>query len=97
VRRGQSFSLCRCKLVSPRKEGACGRRPRCLYSIGPSLRLFRTTLNGPAIFYIDDHFYVARIGPYEGAIAQSTSLWPADGIPTVEVTADVAEWLEALP
>lgn len=61
------------------------------------MRIFRTDHNGPQVFYIDDHFYVARIGPYEGAVAQASSLWPVGGIPTIAVTDDVGAWLDALP
>lgn len=61
------------------------------------MRIFRTSRNGQQMFYIDDHFYVARIGPYEGAVAEATALWPTNGVPTVEVSDDVGLWLDALP
>jgi hypothetical protein len=45
---------------------------------------------------ITDYLSVTRIGPYEGAIAQATTMWPAEGILLVDVTEDVAAWLRAV-
>lgn len=59
-------------------------------------RFFRTNQTGPAIFMITDYLSVTRIGPYEGAIAAATTMWPAEGILLVDVTEDVAAWLRAV-
>lgn len=45
---------------------------------------------------ISEHMMVLRVGPYEGAIAEATGTWPAEGIYLVTVAGDVAEWLLAL-
>jgi len=58
---------------------------------------FRTDRTGPAIYAIGANLDVWRIGPYQGAIAQAGGAWPVEGIPTLEVAPDVADWLATLP
>lgn len=58
---------------------------------------FRTDRTGAAVFAQSANLAVWRIGPYEGAIAEATGGWGPGGILLVSVTADVGEWLSALP
>ena len=61
------------------------------------LVFFKTPLTGDAIFQIGWDLRVWRIGAYEGAVANAIGWWRARDIELVEVTPDVARWLNALP
>ena len=57
---------------------------------------FKTTLTGDEVYMQRSDLSVIHIGPFQGAIAEASSGWGADGIRLVVVSADVASWLLSL-